>query len=113
MVRRTPPHIGFDDLLLADLVEPAITVISQDPARIGTIAAERALAQLAGDTQPFRTYVVPTRLIVRGSGEILPRFATDGRALSHRNHRRPYQRDRHVGTISAKGLENQRDGGAC
>ena len=71
--QNTTAHVGFDDLLLADLVEPAITVISQDPARIGTIAAERALAQLAGDTQPFRTYAVPTRLIVRGSGEILPR----------------------------------------
>ena len=65
-------HVGFDDLLLADMVEPAITVISQDPTRIGTIAAERALARLAGDTQPFHTYVVPTRLIVRGSGEISP-----------------------------------------
>ncbi len=72
----TIAHVGFDDLLLADLVEPAITVIAQDPTTIGTVAADQALARLDGDTSAFSTRVVPTRLIVRGSGEIPPGLAS-------------------------------------
>lgn len=72
-VQKTTAHVGFDDLLLADMLEPAITVIAQDPTAIGTIAADCALARLDGDQRPFGTHVVPTRLIVRGSGEIAPR----------------------------------------
>ncbi|HEY5320487.1 MAG TPA: LacI family DNA-binding transcriptional regulator [Galbitalea sp.] len=69
----TTALVGFDDLLLADMLEPAITVVAQNPTEIGTIAAERALARLGGDEGAFQTYVVPTRLIIRGSGEITPR----------------------------------------
>ena len=72
-VQHSTALVGFDDLLLADMVEPAITVIAQDPTAIGTIAADLALARLDGDRSPFATHVVPTRLIVRGSGEIPPR----------------------------------------
>jgi LacI family transcriptional regulator len=65
-------QVGFDDFLLADLLRPGITVLAQDPARIGTIAAERIFARLDGDSSPEETFVVPARLIVRGSGEIPP-----------------------------------------
>ncbi len=65
--------VGFDDFVLADMMEPGITVVAQDPARIGAIAAERIFARLDGDTTQEETYVVPTRMIVRGSGEIRPR----------------------------------------
>lgn len=64
--------VGFDDLMLADLVEPAVTVVAQDPARIGAVAAERVFARLDGDTAPAATLVVPSHLVVRGSGEIPP-----------------------------------------
>jgi LacI family transcriptional regulator len=64
--------IGFDDIELADLLDPPITVMAQDPQRIGTLAADRVFARLDGDTDPPSTQVVPARLIVRGSGEILP-----------------------------------------
>lgn len=64
--------VGFDDLPLADLLEPGVTVIAQDPAKIGRIAAERVFARLDGDTSAAREYIVPTRLVVRGSGEIPP-----------------------------------------
>jgi LacI family transcriptional regulator len=64
--------IGFDDIVLADLVRPAITVMAQDPTRLGTLAAERIFARLDGDTSPVQTVVVPAKLIVRGSGEIPP-----------------------------------------
>jgi LacI family transcriptional regulator, galactose operon repressor len=64
--------VGFDDLILADVLKPGITVIAQDPARIGTIAAERLFRRLDGDTSPEQTIIVPSRLIARGSGEIPP-----------------------------------------
>jgi LacI family transcriptional regulator len=64
--------VGFDDFLLADVLDPAVTVVAQDPQTIGTLAAERLFRRTEGDTAPFRTEVVPTRLIARGSGEIPP-----------------------------------------
>jgi len=64
--------VGFDDLLLADLVRPAITVMAQNPSEIGRLAATRLFARLDGDTAPAQTLVVPTTLIERGSGEIPP-----------------------------------------
>ncbi len=62
--------VGFDDVELADLLEPAISVIAQDPVAIGRAAAQQLRERLAGDPQAPRTRVVPTRLIPRGSGEI-------------------------------------------
>ncbi len=62
--------VGFDDILLADLLDPGISVIAQDPARIGQVAAEVLLRRLDGDRSPTASHVVPTRLIPRGSGEI-------------------------------------------
>lgn len=64
--------VGFDDLMLADMLDPGITVIAQDPAAIGRIAAERLFARLAGDRGPGAVTLVPTTLIRRGSGEIPP-----------------------------------------
>ena len=64
--------VGFDDFLLGDVLDPGITVMAQDPARIGTLAAERVFARMDGDTSPAATIVVPTALLVRGSGEISP-----------------------------------------
>jgi LacI family transcriptional regulator len=64
--------VGFDDFDLADLLEPGITVVAQNPKRIGALAAERLFARIDGDDQAERTYVVPTTLIPRGSGEIVP-----------------------------------------
>lgn len=64
--------VGFDDLPLADLVEPGLTVMAQDPVRIGTLAATRVFQRLDGDISPEDTQVVPAVLLVRGSGEIRP-----------------------------------------
>jgi LacI family transcriptional regulator, galactose operon repressor len=64
--------IGFDDILLADLLEPGITVIAQDPAAIGRTAAELLFRRLDGDRSPSQHHVVLTRMITRGSGEIKP-----------------------------------------
>ena len=62
--------VGFDDVLLADLLQPGITVMAQDPATMGRRAAELLFRRLDGDTAPSVHLVVPTRLIARGSGEI-------------------------------------------
>jgi LacI family transcriptional regulator len=64
--------VGFDDFDLADLVEPPVTVIAQDAAALGRRAAERLFARLGGDVGPPAIEVLPTRLIVRGSGEVKP-----------------------------------------
>lgn len=57
--------VGFDDFELADLLQPGITVVAQDPRRIGALAAELAL-----DPAGSGVHLVPTLLIPRGSGEI-------------------------------------------
>ena len=64
--------VGFDDVLLADLLEPGITVMAQDPATMGRRAAELLFRRLDGDAAPSVHLVVPTQLIARGSGEIRP-----------------------------------------
>ena len=64
--------VGFDDFPLADVLAPGITVITQDTARLGRLAAQLLFARLDGDDSPPRTHVVPTGLVVRGSGEIRP-----------------------------------------
>ena len=64
--------VGFDDIPLADLLEPGITVMAQDPAAMGRAAAELLFRRMDGDRSPSVHQVIPTRLIARGSGEIRP-----------------------------------------
>ncbi len=64
--------VGFDDFLLADLLEPPVTVVAQEPATMGRLAAETLFRRLDGDTSRTTTLIVATTLIVRGSGEIAP-----------------------------------------
>jgi len=76
-LRRSALHqrialIGFDDILLADLLEPGITVIAQDPAAMGRTAAQTLFRRLDGDRSPSEHHIVLTRMITRGSGEIAP-----------------------------------------
>lgn len=62
--------VGFDDIPLAELLRPGITVMAQDPYAIATRAAQRLFERMGGDVSPPRVETVPTRLVVRGSGEI-------------------------------------------
>lgn len=62
--------VGFDDVQLADLLDPPVSVIVQDPPALGRTAARLLLARLDGDAGPPQHVVVPTRLEARGSGEI-------------------------------------------
>ncbi len=59
--------IGFDDFALADLLEPSVSVVAQDPAALGRQAAELLFARIEGDAGPRRQVVLSTELIVRGS----------------------------------------------
>src|SRR6476620_10814160 len=64
--------VGFGDFPLSDMTDPGITVVAQHPEHIGRVAAERVLAQMEEVRQEPRTYIVPTKLVARGSGEISP-----------------------------------------
>ena len=64
--------VSFDDVLLADVVDPALTVVAQDPLRLGREGAELLFSRLDGYEGPSRRVMVPTTLIVRGSGELPP-----------------------------------------
>jgi LacI family transcriptional regulator len=65
-----PAFVGFDDFELADVLDPGITVVAQDPATMGQLAAELLLRRVAGDERPQQHVRLQTRLIPRGSGEI-------------------------------------------
>jgi LacI family transcriptional regulator len=71
-VQRTIAHVGFDDVALADVIEPGLTVMAQDPTALGRSAAELLFSRLDGYDGPSRRVVHPARLIERGSGELPP-----------------------------------------
>ncbi|GAB3887387.1 LacI family DNA-binding transcriptional regulator [Terrabacter terrigena] len=64
--------IGFDDFPLADLLEPALTVVRQNVGQIGAEVGRLLFSRIAGDTSPPRHVVIEPTLVVRGSGEIRP-----------------------------------------
>jgi LacI family transcriptional regulator, galactose operon repressor len=61
--------IGFDDVPLADMLDPAISVVAQDPQALGRTAADQLFRRLDGEAGPAVNIVVPVTLIARGSGE--------------------------------------------
>ena len=66
--------IGFGDFPMAGVLTPAVTVLDQDPAKLGRIAAERLMQRIEDPLAvPRRRTVLPVRLIPRGSGELRPR----------------------------------------
>ncbi|HZB48411.1 MAG TPA: LacI family DNA-binding transcriptional regulator [Mycobacteriales bacterium] len=71
-LERAVAVVGFDDFPTADLLDPGVTVVAQDPAAMGRLAAELLFRRIAGDPAPPAAHVVPTRLVRRGSGEIPP-----------------------------------------
>ena len=64
--------VGFDDVPLADLLVPALTVVRQNSGRIGRTAAELLFSRIEGQTGPPRHIVYEGELLVRGSGELPP-----------------------------------------
>ncbi|WP_428932416.1 LacI family DNA-binding transcriptional regulator [Microbacterium sp. YY-01] len=75
--QRSVAVVGFDGFEGADLVEPGLTVIAQDPFRIGELAAETLAGRLDGTIASTASHhVLPTSLIERGSGELPGPFAS-------------------------------------
>ncbi|GHO93917.1 LacI family transcriptional regulator [Reticulibacter mediterranei] len=71
-MKRQIALVGFDDFELAELLPVPITVIAHDAAALGEQAAELLFARLHGDDLPPQHLVIPTELVVRGSGELPP-----------------------------------------
>ena len=62
---------SFGDFPLADLLTPALTVIDQDPLRLGTLAAQRVIDRLHKPTRRYRRRtVLPVELVERESCRI-------------------------------------------
>jgi len=62
--------VGFDDFELADLL--GITVVRHETSQMGAHAAALAFERLDGGARAPRRVIVPTELVVRGSGEVPP-----------------------------------------
>lgn len=63
--------ICFDDFELAEMLPTPITVVAHDATEMGRKAAELLFSRLQGDDRPPQHILLPTRLIARGSGELL------------------------------------------
>jgi DNA-binding LacI/PurR family transcriptional regulator len=61
------PVVGFDDVVLARLMTPALTTIHQPMRQLGVEAAQRLLAVLAGDTLADPQVELPTTFVQRES----------------------------------------------
>ncbi len=60
--------VSFGDFPMADVLRPALTVIDQDPERLGTLAAQRVLDRLETPHRRFRRRtVLPVKLVERDS----------------------------------------------
>ena len=62
--------VGFDDIPLAAVLQPGITVMAQDPGAVGREAVARLFDRMNGDQSAPSVTTIPTRLIIRGSGEL-------------------------------------------
>lgn len=71
-LHRSIAVVGFDDVELASVVEPAITVLPQDPKDLGKKAAELLFSRIDGSQQPRTQLIIDHALVIRGSGEIPP-----------------------------------------
>lgn len=58
--------IGFDDIPLAELIQPALSTVRQPIIEKGRIAAELLIVALEGTSSPERV-LLPTELILRGT----------------------------------------------
>lgn len=74
-LQRTVALSGFDDFPMADLLEPAVTVVAQDLETLGARAGDLLFARMQHGSAPSQRVVVPTTLMARESGAIRPAAA--------------------------------------
>jgi LacI family transcriptional regulator len=70
--KRRVAVVGFDDFELATAVATPVTVVRPDVKRLGRVGAELLLRRMDGWRGDPERIVLPTELVVRGSGEIPP-----------------------------------------
>jgi LacI family transcriptional regulator len=58
---------GYDDIPMANYLQPRLTTASKDTIRLGREAVKLLLARLRDPDQPHQKITVPTRLIIRES----------------------------------------------
>ena len=66
-VARDIAMLSFDDFDLADLITPGLSVIVQPAEEIGRVAASLLFERLNGGTGPFRSVILPAKLVIRQS----------------------------------------------
>ena len=64
--------ISFGDFALADSLEPAVTIVNQDPTPIAEAAVDLLLTRMRGEQTEVTDIVLAVDLVQRGSGELLP-----------------------------------------
>lgn len=67
--------VGFDDLDIATLIEPQISVVPQHPVDLAARAGELLFDQIAGNEHCATVELIAHDVIARGSGEIPGPFA--------------------------------------
>ncbi|MFD6531637.1 LacI family DNA-binding transcriptional regulator [Streptomyces sp. NPDC060184] len=68
--RKDVAVVAFDDVPMAAILDPGLTVVAQNPAAMGELAGALAVERLDGDRSRGRTVMVQTHLVPRGSGEL-------------------------------------------
>lgn len=75
-IREQLGFVSFGDFPMADALQPAVSVVRQDPAAIGHLAADLLFRQIDDDPAPSaEALVLPVSLIVRNSRTEPPRPA--------------------------------------
>lgn len=78
--------VGFDDFEAASLVEPGVTVVTQNVPDMGRLAAETLLRKINGDLAPAQRVILPTTIIRRGSEMTAPgHFSYSGRSSEEKD----------------------------
>ncbi len=68
--RRIPDDVavvGFDDLPIASIVEPALTTVRQPIEQLGATATDLLLKLIEGEVQEPQHVILPTQLVIRAS----------------------------------------------
>ena len=66
--------VGFGDFPMADMLDPAMTVVDQDPYALGTLAAQRVFDRLGHPGRRYRRRtVLPVTLVERASCRLASR----------------------------------------
>lgn len=71
-LRSTVAQVGFDEIELASMLQPGLTVVPQRPRELGRRAAELLFGRVDGSTSPGQRQILTSPIRPNGSGEIRP-----------------------------------------